>query len=260
MVEINKTYCENCIHLMDRMEPGFVSAICGSPPYNTSRGGSSLDEACANIRYDEFDDCRTDEEYISWTIEIFKGFDKVLRKNGVVLYNLSYSSENTHLMWMVVAEIMKQTNFIVADNIIWKKGSASPNSTSKNKLTRICEYVFVFCRKDEFDTFDSNKEVSSLRDTGQIAYKNYFNFIEARNNDGSNDIHKATYSSELVRKLLKLYVKPGSLVFDPFMGTGTTGYAAILEKINFIGSEISVRYVEMANKRCQELLNSPTLF
>ena len=34
------------------------------------------------------------------------------------MYNLSYSSENTHLMWLVVAEIMKQTNFIVAENII----------------------------------------------------------------------------------------------------------------------------------------------
>lgn len=259
-MEINKTYNEDCRTLMDKMEPGFVDCCLTSPPFNTSRKGSSLDAACANIRYDEFDDCKTDEEYISWTIEIFKGFEKVLKKNGVVLYELSYSSENTHLMWMVVAEIMKQTNFIVADNIIWKKGSASPNSTSKNKLTRICEYVFVFCRKDEFDTFDSNKEVSSVRDTGQIAYKNYFNFIEARNNDGPNDIHKATYSSELVRKLLKLYVKPGSLVFDPFMGTGTTGAGCVAEGINFIGSEISARYVEMANKRCQELLNSPTLF
>lgn len=259
-MEINKIYNEDCRHTMLRMEAGFVDAILTSPPYNSSRPGSSLDEACANIRYDEFDDCRTDEEYTNWTIDIFNGFDKVLRKNGVVLYNLSYSSENTHLMWMVVAEIMKQTNFIVADNIIWKKSSASPNSTSKNKLTRICEYVFVFCRKSEFDTFDSNKEVSSVRDSGQLAYKNYFNFIEARNNDGSNDIHKATYSTELVRKLLSLYVKPGSLVYDPFTGTGTTQAACVEEGMNYIGSEISARYVEMANKRLNDLLSKPKLF
>lgn len=172
-----------------------------------------------------------------------------LKKNGTVLYNLSYSSENTHLMWLVVAEIMKQTNFIVADNIIWKKSTTSPNSTSKNKLTRICEYVFVFCRKNEFDSFNCNKEISSLRETGQIAYKNYYNFIEARNNDGPNDIHKATFSSELVRKLLKLYAKPGNLIFDSFMGTGTTGIGALAEGMNFIGSEISKRYCDMANER-----------
>lgn len=66
------------------------------------------------------------------------------------------------------------------------------------------------------------------------AYKNYFNFIEAKNNEGSNDIHKATYSSDLVRKLLLLYVKEGSLVYDSFIGTGTTAVACIIEKIKYV--------------------------
>ena len=65
---------------------------------------------------------------------------------------------------------------------------------------------------------------------------------------GSNDIHKATYSSELVRKLLLLYVKEGSLVYDSFMGTGTTAVACVVEKIKYLGSEISSRYVEMSKK------------
>ncbi len=256
----NRIFNENCLVTMERMENGIIDAVITSPPYNTSRKGSSLDGACANVRYDEFDDCKTDEEYISWTIDIFKGYDKVLKENGVVLYNLSYSSENTHLMWLVVAEIMKQTNFLVADNIIWKKPTTSPNSCSPNKLTRLCEYVFVFCRKNEFDTFKCNKKTSSLRKTGQVAYKNYFNFIEAKNNDGSNDIHKATYSTELVRKLLLLYVKEGSLVYDSFIGTGTTAVACVIENINYIGSEISSRYVDMSIKRISTYENQQTLF
>lgn len=248
-MEVNKIYNEDCLITMQKIKN--IDAVITSPPYNTSRKGSSLNNACANIRYDEFEDCKTDEEYISWTIEIFKSYDKVLAPNGVILYNLSYSSENTHLMWLVVAEIMKQTNFIVADNIIWKKPSTSPNSCSPNKLTRIIEYIFVFCRKNEIGTFKMNKEQSSLRKTGQIAYKNYFNFIEAPNNDGSNDIHKATFSSVLIRKLIKLYVKENSIVYDSFMGTGTTAIACIEEKVNYIGSEISKRYVEYSNKRIE---------
>lgn len=256
----NKIFNECCLITMSKMPNGIIDAIVTSPPYNTSRKGSSLDGASANVRYDEFDDCKTDEEYINWTIDIFKSYEKVLKPNGVVLYNLSYSSENTHLMWIVVAEIMKQTGFLVADNIIWKKPTTSPNSCSPNKLTRLCEYVFVFCRKNEFDTFDCNKEISSLRKTGQIAYKNYFNFIEAKNNDGSNNIHKATYSSELVRKLLLLYVKEDSLVYDSFMGTGTTAVACVIEKINYVGSEISSRYVDMSVNRISTYENQKTLF
>jgi DNA modification methylase len=259
-MEINKIYNEDCLLTMDKIEKNSIDAILTSPPYNTSRKGSSLNSASANIRYDEFDDCKTDEDYINWTINIFKGYDKILKKNGVILYNLSYSSENTHLMWLVIAEIMKHTNFLIADNIIWKKPSTSPNSCSSNKLTRICEYVFVFCRKNEFETFNCNKEVSSIRKSGQLAYKNYFNFIEAKNNDGSNDIHKATFSSELVRKLLLLYVKKQSLVYDSFMGTGTTAIGCLKENINYIGSEISERYCDLANKRIETLKNQQTLF
>lgn len=259
-MEINKIYAEDCLLTMkERLTSNCIDAVITSPPYNTSRKGSSLNGASANVRYDEFNDCKTDDEYIAWTIDVFNGYDRVLKKNGVVLYNLSYSSENTHLMWLVVAEIMKQTNFIVADNIIWKKPTTSPNSCSPNKLTRICEYIFVFCRKDEFETFICNKEISSIRDTGQIAYKNHTNFITAKNNDGSNDIHKATFSSELVRKLLLLYIKEDMLVYDSFMGTGTTAVGCLIEKINYIGSEISERYVEMANKRIVPYKN-PTLF
>lgn len=256
-MKMNKIYNEDCLITMDKIK---CDLVLTSPPYNTSRKGSSLDNACANVRYDEFDDCKTDEEYIDWTISIFKGFDKCLNENGAILYNLSYSSENTYLMWLVIAEIITKTNFIVADKIVWKKPSTSPNSCSPNKLTRICEDVFIFCRKSEINTFYMNKEISSVRKTGQIAYKNYFNFIEAKNNDGSNDIHKATFSSELVRKLLRLYAKPDSVCYDPFMGTGTTACGCIVEKINYVGSEISARYVEYAEKRITQVLAQTCLF
>jgi len=259
-MEINKIYNEDCLATMKRLNPKCIDMILTSPPYNTSRKGSSLNGASANVRYDEFNDCKTDEEYINWTIDIFQHYEKILKQNGVILYNLSYSSENTHLMWIVVAEIMKKTNFLVADNIIWKKPTTSPNSCSPNKLTRMCEYIFVFCRKNEFETFNCNKEISSLRKTGQIAYKNYSNFLTAKNNDGSNDIHKATFSSELVRKLLLLYAKKGSLIYDSFMGTGTTAIGCLIENINYIGSEISSRYVECSNKRINALKSQIKLF
>ena len=259
-LELNKIYNEDCNITMNNLPLNCVDAVITSPPYNTSRKGSSLDGACANIRYDEFDDCKTDEDYIKWTIDIFNNYYKVLKENGVVIYNLSYSSENTHLIWMVVAEIMKQTDFIVAENIIWKKPTTSPNSCSPNKLTRIVEYIFIFCRKSEIATFKCNKEISSLRKTGQTAYKNYFNFIEAPNNDGSNDIHKATFSSELVRKLIRLYVEKEGIVYDSFMGTGTTAIGCIIEDVNYIGSETSQRYVDFSNKRIKPYLAQTKLF
>ena len=256
---INEIFNEDCLETMQKMQSRSIDLVLTSPPYNTSRKGSSLDNASANVRYDNFDDRKTDEDYIDWTIDIFNGYDKVLKKNGVILYNMSYSSENTHLMWLVIAEIIRNTNFIVADNIIWRKSNASPNSCSPNKLTRIVEYVFVICRKGEIGTFNCNKEQSSLRKTGQIAYKNYLNIIEAPNNDGSVDTHKATFSSKLVRKLLRLYAKKDGLVYDSFMGTGTTAVGCVIEGLDYVGSEISEHYVELSRKRIKPFINQTEL-
>jgi DNA modification methylase len=57
----NEIFNEDCLATMDKMDKGIIDAIVTSPPYNTSRKGSSLDGACANVRYDEFNDCKTDD-------------------------------------------------------------------------------------------------------------------------------------------------------------------------------------------------------
>lgn len=259
-MEVNRIYNQDCIEWMQAAEPQSVDVILTSPPYNTSRRGSSLTGACANVRYDEYNDRKSDEEYIDWTLRIFEGFDRVLVKDGCVLYNLSYSAENTWLMWNVVSEIQRKTNFIVADCLVWKKTTTSPNSCSPNKLTRICEFVFVFCRKSEFATFKTNKKVTTHRVSGQANYENIFNLIEAPNNDGSNDIHKATFSTVLCRRLLAIYARGGVIVYDPFMGTGTTAIACIKDKYQYVGTEISKRYCDYAQQRIDLEQMQLTLF
>ena len=258
MKEVNKIYNEDCMKTMEELRD--VDVVITSPLYNTSRKGSSLDAADVNIRYDEFDDCRPNEEYIAWTNDIFNAFDKTLKPNGCILYNLSYSSENIALMWLTVASVMQNTPFTIADCIIWKKKSAAPNSESTNKLTRICEFVFVFCRKTELSTFNCYKEKGVQRPNGQQHYKNYFNFLEAPNNDEVCPIHKATYSTILCRKLMLLYSKEGDTIYDPFMGTGTTAIACIREKRNYVGSELSPRYIDWAEKRIKREHQQLSLF
>ncbi len=238
--------------------PKEIDIILTSPPYNTSRVGASDKYAS---RYDKFEDFKSDEDYIDWTIKIFNGYDKVLKKNGCVLYNLSYSSENTTLIWILIAEIIRRTNFTTADCIVWKKKSAIPNNRSQNKLTRICEWVFVFCRKEEFDSFYCNKKVvSTIERTGQHNFENLFNFIEADNNDGSNELNKATFSTKFARKLLKMYADEGFLVYDSFMGTGTTAEAAVIEKMFYVGTEISEAQCADAEKRLKIRASKLTLF
>ncbi len=247
----------------------FIDCVITSPFYNTSKkaGKSGTLKNCNvkqenyhYLRYDDFVDNMPNEEYSDFMVNLFNKIDKKLKQNGCIVFNISYGGENTECMWLTVADILRKTNFTVADDIIWKKKNALPNSVSPNRLTRIVEHVFVFCRKDELKTFKANKKVVSVRKNGQKMYENIYNFIEAKNNDGSCKLNKATYSTELVEKLLDIYVEKGSVVYDCFNGTGTTGVACVKNGINYIGSEISKEQCDYSFERIRkEITNEEVL-
>lgn len=169
---------------------------------------------------------------------------------------MSYASNCTSgnkgsvgLTWLVIADIIRNTEFTVADCIAWKKKNALPNNVSPNKCTRIVEYVFVFCRKSEYRTFHANKTVKSISKSGQKFYDVMYNYINAANNDGANKLNKATFSTELVLKLLNMYANKNSIVYDSFIGTGTTAVACKQFGCKCIGSELSEAQYEYALER-----------
>jgi DNA modification methylase len=256
----NKIFNEDCVVTMDKMVKfgQKVDIVLTSPPYNTGRPSvSERSRENREGRYDVHIDNLSTDNYCKWVVNLFNHFDKILNENGVVLWNVSYGSDGTvnsdsvGLMWLSIADIIRNTNFQCADRIVWKKSSAMPNNVSKNKLTRITEDIYVFCRKNEYKTFNCNKTISSIGKNGQTFYNVYYNFIEAKNNDGSCKLNKATYSSELCEKLLSLYAKEGDYIYDPFNGTGTTGVACKKLNMNYYGSEISEAQCEYSRTRIE---------
>ena len=245
---------KDCFDMMRGLNDNTINIVLTSPPYNNSR--TSNTEYClktANCRYEEYSDSKTNEEYCNWTRDLFNEFDRILKPNGVILYNISYGNENPNVMFEAINAVIVQTPFMIGDVIVWKKKAALPNNVSPNHLTRICEFVFVFCRKDEYHTYQGNKQEVSKSRTGQPFYENIFNFVEANNNDGVTEFNRATYSTELCEKLLKIYAKDGNVVYDPFMGTGTTAVACKNLGLDCYGSELSAKQVEYALNRLDPL-------
>lgn len=254
---------EDCMVTMAKLSDKSINLVLTSPPYNTGRPSTS-ERSRANHegRYDVHLDTKTPSQFCDWCVDLFNEFDRILVQDGAVLWNMSYGGDATvntdsiGLLWIVLAEIIKNTNFTIADRIVWKKRSgALPNNSSKNKLTRVCEDVFVFVRKSEYKTFHANKEVSKVGITGQTFYRPINNFVEAKNNDESCPLNKATYSSELCEWLLSTYapLNDNTIVYDPFMGTGTTAVACKRLGIGYLGSEISPKQCEWAESRLSQI-------
>lgn len=183
-----------------------------------------------------------------------------MKDGGVILYNFSYSIENPSLPYKLVVGIEKETNYRLVDTIVWKKKCGIPFPANKYRLSRIFEYVFVFVDKDHINDYTNNRHIKSVSaKTGQSYYDVQYNFIEATNNDGKCSLNQATFSSELVMQLLSMYCNSEAkrIVYDPFMGSGTTAVGCIKyddgeNKIEFLGSEISKEQCDYAMERIED--------
>ena len=72
MIELNTFYNENCLDTINKMDPKSVNCVLTSPPYNmTKRKGGYADK---QLRYDEYQDWKSEEEYNQWTVSIFQEF------------------------------------------------------------------------------------------------------------------------------------------------------------------------------------------
>ena len=251
---------EDCRKTIKHMKQKGIKVDCviTSPPYNTSRGVSTTEEMeKRKSKYKYYKDNKPFEEYKHFIVSIVNKLDDVVKDNGTIIMNISYASSVEIGMICsnlieLLHDIIIQTDFDVADIICWKKKSALPNNRSSNKCTRICEFVFVLCRKDEYSTFRSNKKLVNRNEEKNLNfYSNMFNFIEAPNNDGKNPYNNATYSVEFVHNLLQMYVQDNSIVYDCFGGTCTTAVACKMENRNIkcICSEIDKEQCEYGKER-----------
>jgi site-specific DNA-methyltransferase (adenine-specific) len=64
--------------------------------------------------------------------------------------------------------------------------------------------------------------------------------------------HPAPFPIELPKRLIELYTKPGDVVLDPFMGSGSTAIAAVQTGRHYVGYELSAEYCALAEKRLRE--------
>lgn len=253
-LEKNNFYNIDCLKGLDLLDDNSIDLVLTSPPYNIVRPNST------DRGYDLYKDGMSNEDYSKWLCDIINKLDKKLKKDKVILLNLSYGTENSECMNLTIADIIRNTNFTIGDIIVWKKQTATPNNVSHNKRTRICEFIYVLCRKEEYKTYFMNKKVVSYRKTGQAVFENKYNFFVAKNNDGHCDLNKATFSTEMAENLISDYSLKGDLILDVFMGTGTTALASKNLERNFIGFEISEKQVQFSLERIKKFKKQLSIF
>jgi len=175
--------------------------------------------------------------------------------------------------------------WIMRNDVIWAKRNAMPESCT-DRFSKKHEYFF-FMTKSEKYFFDLDAIRDKTITPPQVRNKaeeefgsGTSNFSKGERTWGSEkgknpgsvadfwDIptkpstneHYASYNDELIRKPILAGCPEGGIVYDPFMGTGSTAEVCLRSKRLFIGSEMSEKYVEIANKRLEPFLMQQTFF
>lgn len=180
--------------------------------------------------------------------------------------------------------------WIVRNDIIWAKRNGMPESVT-DRFTKKHEYIFFMSKSEkyyfELDAIrDKHKYSNDKRNDGnRHTYNENTKSLECKeiatnavpfNPKGKNpgsvsdfwDIttkpssnkHYASYNDELIRKPILAGCPDGGIIYDPFMGTGSTAEAALRANRNFIGSEMSIDYIDICNKRLNKILKQTKLF
>ena len=102
---------------------------------------------------------------------------------------------------------------------------------------------FFYCAKT------SRKDRHDGLDGPGPQFKRGATLRQIENADKRGNVHPTVKPTELMRWLVRLVCPPGGVVLDPFMGSGSTGKACMLEGFNFIGIEMMADYLEIAKAR-----------
>ena len=246
-LETNQIYCGDTVETMGKINEGTIDLILTSPPYLASIRQDNHKYPGAK---DQIKDNQSVDDYLEWIVQNFKQYERILKKDGVLVFNFSYTTFNPSLPYFLINEVFKHTDFRIYDTFAWKKKSAMPVSGHPNRVTRIVEMVYIFAKTPYFK---ANKTVSSVSRTGQKYYNNYYNFIEARNNDGKVEGHEATFSTDFASFFIDLYSKENEIVLDNFSGTGTTPYASSKMNRQYIGIDLVEKFCDYAKNRISKL-------
>lgn len=259
-VELNNIHLMDCVQGMKMLPNGVIDLTVTSPPY---------------------DDLRNYKGYSFSFEDVVKELYRVTKDGGIVVWvvgDKTYKGSESGTSFKQ-ALFFKEVGFNLHDTMIYEKDSIS--FPEKNRYYQIFEYMFIFSkgkpntvnllrdRKNKW--FNGKKAIKGryrttngerITHNKQNLLQEYgvrFNIWRIPNGHQKSTMdkiafeHPAIFPEKLVNDHILSWSNEGDIVFDPFMGSGTTAKMARLNKRKWIGFEVAEEYVDIAYKRLRGL-------
>jgi site-specific DNA-methyltransferase (adenine-specific) len=270
----NNIYQEDCLAFMDKLKRHDISVdvIVTSPPYNINKA------------YSSYRDNKKREEYIFWLRCVAMKSLSILKQTGSFFINIGEIPSDP-LLPIEIAKQFLDCGFKLQNVIHWIKSISLEKEDigkanlldyntsighfkpilSQRFLSAFHEYIFHFTKtgdikldklaigvvyQDKTNIGRWKSARQDKRDRGNVWFIPYSTVQEARP-------HPATFPEKLPLLCIKLHgIKRNMLVYDPFMGIGSTALACINLNVNYIGTEIDGEYLKLTVENIDERTSS----
>ena len=262
---LNRFLHGDCEEVLKNLPDNSIDLIFTSPPYADQRkksyGGVGPDE------------------YVDWFMPKAHHFMRVLKPTGTFILNIKErvvdSERHTYVIELILK--MREQGWLWTEEFMWHKKNSYPGKWP-NRFRDNWERLIQFNKDKKFHMYQEAvmvpigewakgrlaklSETDKIRDESKVGSgfgKNVSNWLGRdlvyptnvihMATECSNRNHSATFPVELPAWFTKLFTKPGDIVLDPFMGSGTTALAAIQLGRHFVGIDISKEYIALSRKR-----------
>lgn len=270
-------YNEDCLNVLKKMSDNSIDMVLTSPPY-------------ADRRKATYGGMKSNE-YINWFSPIALEVKRVLKDTGSFFINIKPHTDNgvrDLYVFKLVIELVENVGFNFIDELTWIK-NAFPGDLKgkfKNGFEPIYHFSVGSCSTITFNPLACGAAIkpgvkeranrkytgtpksgsgmtqmksSNLRSLNYARPSNVLQINNVVNQFSDNKDHPATYPVELCDFFIKSFSNKNDIIFDPFMGSGTTGVSAKMNERRFIGTEIKKEYFELSKKIISKKVVQPTL-
>jgi site-specific DNA-methyltransferase (adenine-specific) len=234
--DVNVIHNINCLNLLSKISDNTIDLTITSPPYNLGEKhhtGNKVFNA-----YDEYKDEMPENEYQDLQIKVLNEIYRATKQGGSIMYNhknrIKDGKQISPYEWLL------KTDWTLKQEVVWFNRS---QNFDKCRFYPMTERIYWLSKGTDTNFINNINQHDLIKDTAE----------------GTDKEHKRAFPVKLARRFIMCF-PDAKLIFDPYMGSGTTAIAAIEEKRDFIGSELSNKYCQIAQKRIADFTSAPTFF
>jgi len=237
----------DCVAQMAALPAASVDLVFADPPYNLQLKGDLKrpDDSRVDAVDDDWDKFASFTEYDAFTRAWLSACRRLLKPAGTLWVIGSY-----HNIYRVGA-ILQDLGFWILNDVVWRKSNPMPNFRGR-RFTNAHETLIWAAREQtsrytfNYEALKAGNEDIQVRSDWTIPLCTGEERLKQA--DGTK-LHPTQKPEALIARVILAASRPGDVVLDPFLGTGTTGAAAKRLGRSFIGIEREKSYARAAEKR-----------